>query len=295
MPLAAASREMLATKVLKSPPQAARGREWRGRGRGEGWRRERGAWAKTFLCKARQLIWAGLYHPYSFSERSTLRPRRWPVCLWLDEMVHCYSSVGCEGTTWRTALRSLPYLSVTATRMSQTQRFYPNAVRWLTFVTSHLGPAQAHGELELWDDRAIEGGGNWKKQIDEALSRCAVCILLVSRHSLTSRFILDVEMQKILERHHARGAHLYPIVITACDVDAAKWLMNLSLRPRDGTALELYSEGQRNAVMATLAREIRTLLDSVQSSPKTRANSFSQLIDVTRMPGTAYKKLVAES
>src|SRR5689334_12954991 len=86
---------------------------------------------------------------------------------------------------------------------------YPNADRWLTFVTSPLGPAQAHGHLELWDDRAIEGGGHWKKQIDDALSRCAVCILLVSRHSLTSRVILDVEMRPILERHYARGVQLY--------------------------------------------------------------------------------------
>jgi hypothetical protein len=81
----------------------------------------------------------------------------------------------------------------------------PAADRWLTFVTSHLGPAQAHGHLKTWDDRAIEGGGDWRRQIDDALSQCIVCILLVSRHSLTSRFILDVEMKKMLERHRARG------------------------------------------------------------------------------------------
>src|SRR5437016_4934667 len=128
----------------------------------------------------------------------------------------------------------------------------PDGERWLTFVKSHLGPAVAHGHLELWDDRKIEGGGHWLKEIDDALNACAVCIFLVSRHSLTSRFILDVEIRKMLERHYARGAHLYPIVITSCDIDSAEWLKKLNLKPRDGTALELYPPAQRNKVMADL-------------------------------------------
>ena len=41
---------------------------------------------------------------------------------------------------------------------------HPTADRWLTFVVSHLGPAQAHGHLELWDDvligKAAETGGS---------------------------------------------------------------------------------------------------------------------------------------
>jgi tetratricopeptide (TPR) repeat protein len=168
---------------------------------------------------------------------------------------------------------------------------YPNANRWLTFVTSHLGPAEAHGHLELWDDRSIEGGGDWKKQIDDALSRCAVCILLVSRHSLTSRFILDVEMRQILERHYARGAQLYPIVITACDVDAAKWLLDLNLRPRDGVALEVYSDAQRNSVMAALAKEMRNLVAATEV-PTRSIDTSSQLVDITRLPETAYERLV---
>ena len=54
----------------------------------------------------------------------------------------------------------------------------PKGDRWLTFVTSHLGPAEAHGHLEVWDDRKIEGGDDWRADIEKALDRCAVCILL---------------------------------------------------------------------------------------------------------------------
>jgi hypothetical protein len=60
---------------------------------------------------------------------------------------------------------------------------YPGADQWLTFVTSHLKPSAVHGKLELWDDRRIDGGGNWRAEIDEALDRCAVCVRAThSRH-----------------------------------------------------------------------------------------------------------------
>lgn len=137
---------------------------------------------------------------------------------------------------------------------------YPDKERWLTFVKSHLGPAIAHHQLEVWDDRRIEGGADWRAEIEFALNRCAVCVFLISRHSLSSRFILDVEMKWMLERHHAQRAHIYPIIITSCDLGAADWLMKLNLRPPDGTALERYDDAQRNKVMADLVKEIREFL-----------------------------------
>jgi hypothetical protein len=70
--------------------------------------------------------------------------------------------------------------------------------RWLTFVKSHLSPAAEHDLIELWDDSRIDGGNEWREEIDRALERCDICILLVSRYSLSSRFILDVEMKRIL-------------------------------------------------------------------------------------------------
>jgi hypothetical protein len=139
---------------------------------------------------------------------------------------------------------------------------HPGEDQWLSFVTSHLKPYAAHYKLELWDDRRIDGGANWRAEIDGALDRCAVCVFLVSRHSLSSRFILDVEMKRILERHQDEGAYLYPIVITPVDLRAAPWLHKLNLRPTNGVALELYDRGgRRNKVMSDLAAEIHGIIE----------------------------------
>lgn len=185
-----------------------------------------------------------------------------------------------------------PVVFISYSHLDEPDQFlHPGETRWLSYVSSHLKPAAAHGKLELWDDRRIDGGGDWRVDIDDALNRCAVCVFLVSRHSLSSRFILDVEMKRMLQRHYAGGAHLYPIVITACDLGAAPWLLNLNLKPTNGTALELYPEGQRNAVMSDLAAEIRQIIENAAADIATTKGAKNEasvpgLIDYGRLPET---------
>jgi hypothetical protein len=182
----------------------------------------------------------------------------------------------------------------------------PGEFRWLSYVKSFLDPAETHALVELWDDRRIDGGGDWRAEIDEALEQCAVCVLLVSRYSLSSRFILDVEMKRMLERHHARGAHLYPIVITSADLGVAPWLRKLNLKPTNGTALDLYDIGPRNKVMADLAAEIRKIVERAanplsENPVHDRAAHISAAADeitkqvvphITGLPETGYERLV---
>jgi hypothetical protein len=191
-----------------------------------------------------------------------------------------------------------PIVFISYSHLDEPDEFlHPGETRWLTYVSSHLKPAAAHGKLELWDDRRIDGGGDWRREIDDALNRCAVCIFLVSRNSLSSRFILDIEIKQMLERHHAGGAHLYPIVITSVDLGAAPWLLRLNLKPTNGTALELYESGPRNKVMSDLAAEIRQIIERAAVDVAVAKENRSEvgvpsLIDYGRLPETPYAKLV---
>ena len=132
--------------------------------------------------------------------------------------------------------------------------------KWLEFVQSHLQVAVANGHFETWDDGRIAGGADWRKEIDDALSECAVFVLLVSRHSLVSDFILKTEVQAALEAHRQRGTRIYPIIVEACDFQAVPWLAAIGIRPRDARPLESFPPHQRNEVMASIAAEIRSLV-----------------------------------
>jgi TIR domain len=151
----------------------------------------------------------------------------------------------------------------------------PGEVRWLTYVRSFLEPAATNGLVEVWDDRRIDGGGLWRRDINEALERCTVCVFLVSRHSLSSQFICDIEMKRMIERHHARGAHLFPILISSTDLGIAPWLMALNLKPSNKTPLELYERGPRNKLMSELAAEIRIIVERA-TSEKTKSLSATK-------------------
>ena len=90
----------------------------------------------------------------------------------------------------------------------------------------------------------------------------------------------------MLELHYSGGAHLYPIVITSVDIGAAPWLLNLNLKPKNGTALEMYPKPQRNKVMSDLAAEIRNILQRFSSAPTTlfRNNTGPIAKPIDRIP-----------
>ena len=141
---------------------------------------------------------------------------------------------------------------------------------WKDFVVSHLRVAEIHGDLRLWDDRKIGAGANWKREIELELEQASVAVLLVSRHSLTSSFILEEEIAALLRRRAEGGLTIYPIVISDFAWDIVDWLSAMNLRPDDGRPLESFTESERNTVMKSIVREI------VNSIPKAMEVSLAE-------------------
>jgi hypothetical protein len=88
-------------------------------------------------------------------------------------------------------------------------------VKWLSFVTGYLRPATKHGAVDLWLDRLMHGGADWEPEIEQKFRACDIFVLLVSRHSLSSDYLVDKEIPIIRERQ-AKGeaVHFYPLVLT---------------------------------------------------------------------------------
>ena len=136
-------------------------------------------------------------------------------------------------------------------------------VQWFTYVKSHLNPLEENGLFEVWDDRHIEGGADWEAKILEKLAACDVCLLLVSRYSLVSQFIQNVEIKTMLERRQSEGAHIYPVLITPCSLVGADWLKKMNIRPRDKSALSGMSPHDRDQTMAALVEEVANIATRV--------------------------------
>lgn len=139
---------------------------------------------------------------------------------------------------------------------------HKDEVPWKDFVVSHLRVAERQGEFEIWDDRRIHGGGDWKAEVDAALASAHIAIVLISRHSLTSDFILDHEIRTLLDRRAEEGLIIYPILLNDCNWTRVEWLRSLSLRPHDGVPLAGMENVERERVMAAIAMEISEILQS---------------------------------
>lgn len=138
------------------------------------------------------------------------------------------------------------------------------------YVVSHLGVAEKQGLLKTWDDRRIKGGRDWQAEIDAALDQADIGVLLISRHFLTSDFIMDHEVQTMLQRHADHDVIIYPILISDCTWQSVGWLKAINLRPKDAVPLNSFGEAERDQVMANIASEIAQRLHPGEEPAITR-------------------------
>ena len=69
---------------------------------------------------------------------------------------------------------------------------------YLERLRTHLEALRLGGELEVWDDSRIRAGDEWRAEIEGALARSRLAILLISPDFLASAFVRDVEVPRLL-------------------------------------------------------------------------------------------------
>jgi internalin A len=83
-------------------------------------------------------------------------------------------------------------------------------------LETHLKLLRRLSLLDTWTDRRIAPGADWKGQIDEALERADLIMLLVSADFVGSDYCWDVEMERALVRAAEGSATLIPIIVRTC-------------------------------------------------------------------------------
>lgn len=87
---------------------------------------------------------------------------------------------------------------------------------YLDGLMVHLKPIERTGLIDAWSDQRIKAGSLWKKEIEAALERAQVAILLISPEFLASDFIVDNELPPLLSRAKEEGVRILPLILRTC-------------------------------------------------------------------------------
>lgn len=161
--------------------------------------------------------------------------------------------------------------------------------KWKDLLITQLGVLQQQGLLEVWDDRRIGAGEGWYEEIQAAMNRASVALLLVSADFLTSNFILREEVPRLLERREKEGMRLFPVLVRPCNWPLVPWLAPLQIRPKDARPLSGGTEHQIDADLTAIAEEVWAILNpTVQEAAQ--AGYFSlppEKLSLAKLPSTS--------
>lgn len=120
----------------------------------------------------------------------------------------------------------------------------------------HLRPLAKKGLIEEWSDRRITGGQDWRIEIESALARAAIAVLLISADFLASDFIVDNELPPLLDGAGTKGTIILPIIVKPCRFSREPILSRFQAVNGPDDAISGMTEHEKELVYDSVALQI---------------------------------------
>lgn len=130
-------------------------------------------------------------------------------------------------------------------------------------LAQHLSTLKRLGLIELWYDKEICAGDDWKKEISENLEKADIVLLLVSANFIASDYCYTIEMKRALELHESKQAIAIPIIIKTCDWEVISPLSKLQALPSNAKAVDRWTNP--NEAWTDVSKGIRKTIDKIKN------------------------------
>jgi len=127
---------------------------------------------------------------------------------------------------------------------------------WRRSLENHLQPFEILEGLQVYSDKIIHAGEPFREKILQAITLSQVAVLLLSADFLRSKFIREVELPLIRERHEAGELQVIPVLVQHCLWSEIPWLKDLQIRPWNAVPLAAMRPVEREEELVKIVLEI---------------------------------------
>jgi len=155
---------------------------------------------------------------------------------------------------------------------------------WLQRIKVHLRPLERDHGIVIWQDTNLRGGQRWRQEIDQALTKAKVAILLVSPDFLASDFIHDNELPPLLEAAEQEGLVILSVIVSACAFRRSPLSEFQAINTPD-TPLDSLAPGEVNKTLVKLFTRVDELFAAAgPAATKPVATAASKVTNVALTP-----------
>lgn len=131
---------------------------------------------------------------------------------------------------------------------------------WFVQAKTHLKPLKKYYDIDIWDDRRLRSGDKWKEEISKALNDATIAVLLFSSNFMASDFIVNNELQPLLENAIKKGTRIIPIMVSPCETFEESGLSDYQPINSPDKTLEEMTKGEAQRTLSKLVKEVKTFM-----------------------------------